>query len=512
VWVSPRGLWPSVNRQAFYVNGSYDAKVPVGAYTLVVTRGFEYRAFQTRVEVRADRTSTVTASLTRYEDLPAKGWYSGDGHIHIQRLVVDDRDTWAQVAAEDVHVGNLVQMGNIAGTHFAQPAWGKAGRFERNQYVVLSGQEDPRTVQHGHTLHHNLQAPIHLWPDEYFSYQKAFEESHRQGGVSGYAHQAELFNGRRGLALDVPFNLVDFIEILQNGVLPTDQWYGYLNMGYKLLPDAGSDFPYMDLPGVVRNYVHLDGPFDVDRWFEAFRHGHLYVSNGPLLDFTVNGHEMGEELRVPPGTKLQIAADARLNPDLNHLNRLELVVHGDVIATQPANGTDRAQLRKELTADRGMWLAVRAIGDESDPRNIRIAHSAPIYVVVDETGFAKREALPQLVERQRALLADLVTKPVDPMGDLEPWETKAIMIEEYRKQLAALKPRIEEADARYRALLGPEGRALTPISIPDAPLDGQNPFDGGRTTTALNLAVAALVVSTLMYRWRRARETCGTRL
>ena len=33
-----------------------------------------------------------------------------------------------------------------------------------------------------------------------------------QGALPGYAHLGDAFNGRRGLALDVPFGLVDFIE------------------------------------------------------------------------------------------------------------------------------------------------------------------------------------------------------------------------------------------------------------------------------------------------------------
>ena len=151
-----------------------------------------------------------------------RGWFSGDTHLHLMRDPIDDLDVWGQVAAEDVSVGNLLEMGNIVTTHFRQPAWGKAGRFLRDGHMIASGQEDPRTTQRGHTIHHNLQTPFHLPTDEFFAYHKVFEASHEQGGVSGYAHMGQLFNGRRGLALDVPFGLVDFIEVLQGGRLETD--------------------------------------------------------------------------------------------------------------------------------------------------------------------------------------------------------------------------------------------------------------------------------------------------
>ena len=219
LWVSPRAFWPSANRQAFYVSGRYEAEVPAGRYEVVVTRGIEYRAHHSSVEIGPGRETRLAVDLQRHADLPARGWYSADGHMHVGRDVVRDEHTWTHAAAEDVHLSNLVQMGNLSRTHFHQPAWGRAGQYEKNGYVILSGQEDPRTVQRGHTLHHNMPAPMHLPTDSYFAYDKAFEEVRRQGGFSGYAHQGELFNGRRGLALDVPFGIVDFIEVLQNGRL-----------------------------------------------------------------------------------------------------------------------------------------------------------------------------------------------------------------------------------------------------------------------------------------------------
>lgn len=377
------------------------------------------------------------------------------------RDVTEDLDVWGQVAAEDLSVGNLLEMGNIVTTHFRQPAWGKAGRFERDGHMIASGQEDPRTTQRGHTIHHNLEKPFHLEKDEFFAYHKVFEASHNQGGVSGYAHHGQLFNGRRGLALDVPFGLVDFIEVLQGGRLDTAAWYPFLNLGYKVSPAAGSDYPYFgpSLPGAERYYVKLDRTFDADAWYASFKAGHVFVTNGPMLDFTVNGEPMGNELRVAKGTKLDIAAAAQLNPDIDQLGRLDIVVHGDVVATQPANGLDRVAIRKTLVADRSMWIAVRASGTREAPAQGQmltmgpVAHSAPIYVVVDGQPFWKTSAVPQLVKEQRQHLQDLLTAPVDPMTDLEAWETVDVLSRQWERQRQQLRPRVSEAEAKYDAIL-----------------------------------------------------------
>ena len=452
--VNARTFWPSANRLAFYVDGSYETCLPAGAYELVVTRGPEYRSHRRTIEIRPQETTSVTVSLQRYADLPARGWFSGDSHVHLMRDRAEDDAVWGQIAAEDLYVANLLEMGNIAGTHFRQPAWGRAGRFERDGRVLVSGQEDPRTGQRGHTMHWNIERPVHE-PDSFFEYHEIFENTRRQGGLTGYAHLGELFNGRRGLALDVPFGLVDFIEVLQGGRLNTDIWYTFLNLGFRVLPVAGADFPYFGptLPGVERTYVELDGPFSADAWFRAFRAGRAYVTNGPFLELSVNGRRMGDELRVARGTPLTIEATARLNPEFDRLDRLELVVLGDVAAAETADATDAVALSHRMTAANSMWIAVRAWGGRQEPRDMTVAHSAPIYVVVDEEPTWKREAVPELIAHHRAQIQALLSTPIDPRQDLETWETATTLVERWREQRSRLEPRVAEADRRYRDLL-----------------------------------------------------------
>jgi hypothetical protein len=461
LWVAERLLWPSAQRQAFYANGSYESQVPAGSYELVATRGPEYRTFKSTVTVKPGQTSRVTISLQRYIDQPSRGWYSGDTHLHLMRDETQDLAVWGEVAAEDVHVGNLLEMGNIVTTHFRQPAWGREGRFLKDGHLIASGQEDPRTTERGHTIHHNLQRPIHLPAEDFFSYHKVFEASHSQGGVSGYAHMGQIFNGRRGLALDVPFDLVDFIEVLQGGRLGVDNWYPYLNLGFKVSPAAGSDYPYFgpSLPGVERYYVQLDRPFDPDAWYASFKAGHVYVTNGPIVDFTINGQGMGQEIRVTKGARLQIAASARLNPDIDALGRLDVIVQGDVVETGRANGSDRIELHKELTADRSMWIAIRVSGAREIPAQGpvqalgAIAHTAPIYVVVDGEPFWKTAAVPELVRAERQILQDVINGPVDPMGDLEAWETVNVLAPQWERQRYLLRARVQQADAKYQEIL-----------------------------------------------------------
>ena len=103
---------------------------------------------------------------------------------------------------------------------------------------------------------------------------------------------------------------------------------------------------------------------------------------------------MGDELRVARGTPLVIEASARLNPEFDRLDRLELVVLGDVAATAAADGTDAVTLSHEMAAEGSLWIAVRAWGGRQEPRDMTVAHSAPIYVVVGDEPTWKREGGP----------------------------------------------------------------------------------------------------------------------
>jgi hypothetical protein len=452
--VDRRAFWPTDNRVAFYVGGPYAANLPAGRYEIAVTHGPEFRAYHGWFELRAGQEKELSVKLPRYADLPSRGWYSGDDHIHLAREAVGDRNVWTQVAAEDVHVGNLLQMGNIAGTWFEQPAWGKPGRFAQGGYLVASGQEDPRTGHLGHTIHENLQRPIHLGPDSYFLYSQVFHESHQQGGTSGYAHlNAGWFNARRGCALDIPFGDVDFLEVFQAGRLSTDPWYDFLNLGFQITPSAGSDFPYTDLPGVVRLYVKVDHPDDPDAWYASFHAGHAYVTNGPFLEFTVNGSPMGSVLHVARGAMLKVAAQATLNPDVDTLDRLELVILGDVVLRASAHGGHEVRLSTQFVASHSQWIAVRAYGGRHEEWNMTAAHSAPVYVIVDREPSWKRQQVAKLVARERAMLEEILTAPLIPTEDLEAFVTTKSLAEQWPRQRRLLEPRVKQAETLYDDLL-----------------------------------------------------------
>jgi hypothetical protein len=283
--------WPARNPSAFYIDGTYLAELPTGRYELVIAKGPEFRITRRHFDVESNQTQEIKIELQRWDNLPAKGWYSGDNHIHyIRHSQSDDPNLLPFTQAEDLHVANILQMGNIAGVLWPQYGWSPVVAASNESYSFVPGQEDPRTQRVGHTISLNLKEPIRS-PQHYLIYRPIFEEARTQGAVTGYAHvQAPRAWGPKGLALDVPFKLVDFVEVLQMGHAGTELWFDFLNLGHKLAPSAGTDYMWdFTLPGAERSYVYVPHPFTLEAWFDGLKKGNTFVTNGPMLEFTVNG-------------------------------------------------------------------------------------------------------------------------------------------------------------------------------------------------------------------------------
>ena len=226
----------------------------------------------------------------------------------------------------------------------------------------------------------------------------------------------------------------------------TDRW----NLGFRLAPVAGSDFPYINLPGTERSYVRIDGPFSPQDWFEGLRQGRTFVTNGPMLSLKVADGTIGDTVAVEKGETLNITARAQVNPDIDSLNRVELVIHGDVAATaESEKGSESLTLNHSLTAAESCWIALRAYG-----KNGGLAHSAPVYVNVDGVQtFWNTAAVPALVEKYRNRIETLLNALPDAYDDLERWDTADLLEPAWNAQLPALRQHAGQVLERYDELL-----------------------------------------------------------
>jgi hypothetical protein len=287
-------------------------------------------------------------------------------------------------------------MGDARQAYYEQYAFGNAGRYVYGKGALVSGQEDPRSGVMGHTVSLNLQAPIR-YPVRYYLYSPVFDEAHRQGGLTGHAHvNNDNFLVHRDMTLNVARQKTDFAEICQFGVVGTDLYYEFLNLGFRLAAVGGSDAPVGGTVGDARVYAYTGGRLDPDQWFAAIKNGHTFVTVAPMLEFTVNGHLPGDQLSPEKGARLKVHARAQVGSPSVPLGRLEIVVNGDVIRSIDPTGTSAA-LDFELPADQSMWIAARATG----------AHTTPVYVTVDGKRHWKLSEVRALLDKRLETLDEI---------------------------------------------------------------------------------------------------------
>jgi hypothetical protein len=132
--------------------------------------------------------------------------------------------------------------------------------------------------------------------------------------------------------------------------------------------------------GLYRTYARLDEEFSYAAWCRAVRSGRTFLSGGPLVTLSVDGHEPGDTVTLSgPGTVTVHATVRSVFP----LRKLEVVRNGEVVARADIGGGRQAEITEELRVDGNAWLACRATGTDFhlDEWGRRVfAHTSPVYV------------------------------------------------------------------------------------------------------------------------------------
>jgi hypothetical protein len=464
-------------------------RLAAGRYDVEVTRGPEYVPIRQRIEV-GDAPSTADFALTRWIDLPARGWYPGDHHIHAAGCLhyesptegVEPKDMIRHVLGEALSVGSVLTWG---------PGYYYQKRFFEGRDHALSTPDSLMRYDlevSGFPSSHAGHLVLLRLKDQEYPGAKVLEDwptwtlpilkwARAQGAVVGFAHSGwgleiqdtaipslELpkFDGigANEYIVDVTHDAVDFISTIDTPApWELSIWYHTLNAGFRTRISGETDFPciFGDRVGLGRSYVKLDR-LDYGRWAEGIRAGQAYVSDGRshLIDFKVEGVDVGtrdSEVRLAKPGAVRVTAlvaarlpdapgsDVRARPlskapywDLERARvgesrevPVELVVNGRVAATQRLVADGTIQpITFDAAIDRSSWVALRILPS---------SHTNPIFVLVDG----------QPIRASRAS-AEWCLRAVD-----QCWSQKARQISEKEKPDA--ERAYEHARTVYRRIL-----------------------------------------------------------
>jgi len=403
----------------------FEVEVPAGQTTIEAMHGFEYQPHHVTVDVPAGGVRSATIRLTPMVNLPARGWYSGDTHIHDLhqgRWGLSHRDFFDELVAEDIHVTNaLIHMDGTRIMGRWSDLTGKPSPLSTPDYILQYGEEFRGSLGHIAMLGINhyvlpfesgLPYTAYAQPEMDYRY---IDSTDAQGGMAGYAHPyhdrvTTPASGANSLIpVDVALGKGDFYDIASDysdEIASDEMYFRLLNAGFRLPATAGTD-NFSDVwrdppPGTDRAYVHVRGPLTLGNWYAGIRAGHSFASTGPLLFLTVNGREMGDQITLAAGAPaaLRVTADAR---SITPMGRLEIIVNGHVVDSVMAGDSSHLAFDAPVAVPQGGWIAARVLGPPSRyvGDNYAFAQTTPVYVVRDGrryTSPADARFLAELVE------------------------------------------------------------------------------------------------------------------
>lgn len=229
-----------------------------------------------------------------------------------------------------------------------------------------------------------------------------------QGGIGAYVHP---FNGDRdplqgglgtakGFPVDVALDALSYHELWSQpgygGLIP---WHHALNNGFKVPATGGEDsissLHRTNLVGAMRGYFYLgSAELSWENFMAAMLAGRGFVTNGPLLEFTVDQAMPGDDLRLPEG-----GATVTLRGVMNSivpLDRLELVHNGQVIEVMDLEGEGmHSAFEREIPVTESGWFTLQAVADgRVHPIESRrpMATTNPVYVYVADRPIRNRQS------------------------------------------------------------------------------------------------------------------------
>ena len=427
-----------------YIDGKCEGWLPRGDVIVDIARGFEYLPQRIKVNIAPDQQN-LKFVLDRWINMNDLGWYSGDAHVHF----LSTMGAMLEAKGEDLNVVNLLQ--SQWGTVFTntEDFIGEPFVSQSGKNIVYTCQENRQTPM-GHLILWGLKEPVMPWctgeggeceigatletglchwADEALE-QGATVILPHFGGLSGEC-VALIATGRaQGL---------EFIYLKES---QHKDYYKALNAGYRMPLVGGTDKMSSDVPvGMFRTYAKLEEgqEFNYDNWCKAVTKGKTFLTSGPIIDFKVNGFDIGDTLSFDDQTQVNVEASAE---SIFPIRRLDIVLNGEVvfseISEKPVN---KIEISTKINIDRCSWIAVRCGGKEywsdgnfssSNKAVLRpmkdvhydgqrkgiFAHSSPIYISFNgETQMFDEDVIKEMIA---VLDADLLyLREISPQQDDE---------------------------------------------------------------------------------------------
>jgi hypothetical protein len=402
-----------LGKRRCYVDGSFVLNARPNRLVVEVRRGLETLPLQTEVDLSKHGSEPLTFRVRRWINMRERGYVSGDTHVHF----LSQAESHLQMRAEDLNVLNLLVSDF---TSDREKFTGKLDPVSTPGHAVFVGQES-RDWQQGHVLLLNIRRIVEPFEPYGGRFQdrnernlvmaRILRDARKQGGVTTWAHFCNLPGAES--PIDIALGLLDAVDLITyddptqlpshwgpwtnsgmsqaefTAMRAMDLYYRYLNAGFRLPIGAGTDKMGDQIPvGSNRLYAKPVGQSDYEGWLAGLKAGNGFVTNGPMLDFDVEGHTSGEVVPFTGSRRVKARVSAR---SILPFQSLEIVVNGESAAVKRApnrpgqDGVYFAELEGTFDLEQSSWLAARVAASPASrngilPRGLTVfAHTNPVY-------------------------------------------------------------------------------------------------------------------------------------
>ena len=216
----------------FYADGSFQVRVPAGVTALEVVRGLEYQPTARQIDLPPDGEKEIEIRLERTWDMAARGWWSGDTHLHANLFHdpisggdsrIKPKDVLFAVKAEDLNVGHILACNSEDGYVYGRREFeGRPNALSEKRYILYWNEEMRNLRLYGHMAFLNLKSFVEPafvgWPgtthpqDDPPNYDQAVKAK-KQGAAVVYVHPSLPSE----YPVDIALGVADTIDVMCQG-------------------------------------------------------------------------------------------------------------------------------------------------------------------------------------------------------------------------------------------------------------------------------------------------------
>ncbi len=447
-------------------------KLPASKLTVETFSGLEYETATVTVDLSGKTTENLTIPLQRFYNAAQRGFRSANTHLHLMKISRQQADRYLKevpradgldivflsylerVTADREYISNkyndadLARMTKDSGTGF--------GNGEEHRHNFSGGDG------YGHVMLLNIKKlilPVSIGPGimksgtDGIPIQRGIDTARGDGATIVWCHNDQ---GLEDLA-NVATGRLDAQNIFDGGVSSSYKhtFYRYLNAGFQIPFSTGTDWFMYDFSRV---YVDAGKYVTPQQWLQGLSSGKSYITNGPLLEFTVNGQKPGDTIAADNLKSLSVVGRGWGRLDFG---KLELVQNGRVIHSADArkeNGHFTAELNFTVDASKPCWLALRTPAPplRNDPELTEpvhqnefgrdlFAHTSALYVTVGGRRYFDRTVAEGMIRELRES-RDTISAEYKFADD----QARARVLDVYTDALAAMNQHIQKSASKEK--------------------------------------------------------------